>query len=109
MRRPPPPPSTVRRSRRGTEFQGHRTNESGGAFRRRRPQPLKRERVLVQLARNVVERRVELVTDALHRTDGGNGNQGRDQAIFNGRRALGVLQQLHKLGHLWSPNSLMQG
>jgi len=56
--------------------------------------------VLDQLVRDVVERRVQLVADALHRADGGNGDERRDQAVLNGGRALlVVLNQLQKLAH----------
>jgi len=64
------------------------------------------EQVLAERVRDVVERRVQLVADTLHRADGGNGNERSDQAIFNGRRAFFVLQQLQHLRHLWSPKKI---
>src|SRR6185437_783576 len=79
--------------------------------KRRRPKappplPPQLER-LVERIRNVVERRIQLVADALHRADGGDGNQSGDQAVFDGGRALVVLNQLQKLDHLRSPTWLM--
>jgi hypothetical protein len=62
-----------------------------------------RDPFLVERVRDVVEGRVQLVADALHRTNGGDGNQRCDQTIFNGSRAFFVLKELHKLGHHWSP------
>ena len=50
-----------------------------------------RRLLLAERVRNVVERRVQFVADALHRTDGGNGNQRGDQTIFDRGRALLVL------------------
>jgi hypothetical protein len=62
----------------------------------------------VELSRNVVERVVERFANALHRTDGGNGNQSSDQTILDGGRALLILQKLYELGHFWSPIKLIQ-
>src|SRR6476661_7064301 len=57
----------------------------------------------LELGRNVVEGRVELGADTLHRTNSRNRNQGRDQTIFDGGRALCISKKFNKLGHLWSP------
>src|SRR4029078_198790 len=57
----------------------------------------------LELVRNVVEGRVELGADALHRANRRNRNQRRDQTIFNGGRALCIPKKFHQLGHLWSP------
>jgi len=60
----------------------------------------------LKLVRDVGECRAELGADALHRANGGDGDQRRDETIFNGRRALLVLNQLHELGHFRSPTWL---
>jgi hypothetical protein len=57
----------------------------------------------LELVRNVVEGRVELGADALHRANCRNGNKGGDQTIFDRGRALSVPQKFHELDHLWSP------
>src|SRR5690348_7312246 len=68
----------------------------------------------LKLVRDVVERRVQLVADALHGTDRRNGDKSCDQAVFNGSRALLVLNQLQKLAHglgsspFFSPRALSQ-
>lgn len=77
--------------------------KNGGTKGYRRP-GTQTER-LVQIVRNVIERRAQLVADTLHRTDGGNGDKSGDQAIFNGGRTLDVLQKLEKLGHIHSPST----
>src|SRR5256885_13211927 len=61
------------------------------------------KKLLAEVVRNVVERRVQLVADALHRSNGGNGDQSGDQAVLNRGRALGIFYQLQKLAHLRSP------
>src|SRR5579884_1324501 len=84
-----------------------RTSRRESKARRRRPSaPPPRpshQGVLAEVVRNVVERVVQRVADAAHRTDGGNGDQGRDQTILDGGRTLLILQHLHELGHVWSP------
>src|SRR4029079_15929908 len=57
----------------------------------------------LELGRNVVEGRVELGADTLHRANRRNRNQSRNQTIFNGGRALCIPKKFHQLGHLWSP------
>src|SRR5205085_6363661 len=58
-----------------------------------------RLRVLAEVVRHVVERRVQLVADALHRANRRNGDESCDQAVLDGGRALLVLDQLQKLAH----------
>src|SRR5205085_8609381 len=60
---------------------------------------LKRLRRLAEVVRHVVERRVQLVADALHRANRRNGDESGDQAVLNGGRTLFVLNQLEKLAH----------
>src|SRR5262249_6545284 len=84
---------------------GTRQKESGGVFRRRRPFSA----ILVELAgrelrRHVVERAAQLVTNVAHSGNGGNGDESGNQAVLNGGRTLLRLNQLKKLGHLWSPS-----
>ena len=62
-----------------------------------------KDQLLAERVRDVVERRVELVANALHRANGSDGNQSCDEAVFNGGRALLVLNQLQKVDHLRSP------
>src|SRR6185312_1219935 len=84
----------------------NRSSRSNEKRRRPRAPPLsklKRTKSLAERVRHVVERGVQLVADALHRTDRRNGDESRDQTIFNGGRALFVLNQLQKLRHLRSP------
>jgi hypothetical protein len=57
----------------------------------------------LELARNVVEGAAELATDVAHRGNRGNGNESGNQAVLNRGRTLVILDQLQKLGHLWSP------
>src|SRR5437764_7982719 len=66
------------------------------------PLPLINERLLAEVVRNVVEGRVQLVADALHRSNSGNGNEGGNQAVLNRSRTLRILDQLEKLDHLRS-------
>src|SRR5205814_285294 len=68
----------------------------------------KREFVLAQRVRDVVERRVQLGADALHRANRRNGDESGDQAVLNGGRAFAILNQLQKLGHLRSPTWLVR-
>ena len=56
--------------------------------------------VLAERIRHVVECRIQLVADALHRTNGGDGDQRGDQTLFDGRRTFFVFEQLHELRHL---------
>src|SRR5207237_9759692 len=60
---------------------------------------LKRLRRLAEVVRNVVERRVQLVADALHRANRRNGDESCNQAVLDGGRALFVTDQLKKLAH----------
>jgi hypothetical protein len=48
---------------------------------------------------DVVERRRQLVTNCAHCGHGSNCDQSSNQAIFDGGRALGVLDELEKLCH----------
>jgi len=57
----------------------------------------------LELVRNVVEGRAELRADALHRSDSGNGDQRRNQAVLDGRRALRIFDQVQKLAHGHAP------
>ena len=84
-----------------------RQRQGGGTLRRRRPAPLTKE-VLAEVVRNVVERVVQRIADAGHRTDGSDGNQGRDEAIFDGSRTLFILKKLQKLRHFRSPTGAIQ-
>src|SRR5919112_5507621 len=52
-----------------------------------------------QVVRHVVERRVQLVADALHRANGGNSDKSGNQAVLNRGRTLFVTDQLQKLAH----------
>src|SRR5437868_3687416 len=52
-----------------------------------------------QVIRYVVERRVQLVTDALHRANRRNGDESGDQAVLDGGRALFVTNEFQKLAH----------
>src|SRR6476620_11588873 len=75
--------------------------KSGDAFA---PPPIfDHELVLAQCVRNVVEGRVQLVADALHRGNGSNSDKRGDQAVLNRSRALRIFNQLQKLDHLRSP------
>src|SRR5262245_9651861 len=56
----------------------------------------------LERVRNVVEGRAQLGANARHGANSGNGDQSSDQTIFDGGRALLVLQHLKNLGHLWS-------
>lgn len=53
-----------------------------------------RSKNLVEIVRNVVEGILEVATQARHGADGGNRDQGGDQAIFDGGRALLVGKNL---------------
>jgi hypothetical protein len=64
---------------------------------------LTNKRLLAEVVRNVIEGRVQLVADALHRCNRGNGNESGNQAVLDRGRALRIFNQLQKLGHLWSP------
>src|SRR5205814_7682366 len=59
----------------------------------------KREFVLAQRVRNVVERRIQLGADALHRANRRNGDESGDQAVLNGGRTFRVTDQLNELSH----------
>src|SRR5688572_18578512 len=87
-----------------------RQKKSGGAFRRRR-QSFSRviDLVGVEFARNVVEGAAQLVADVAHSGNRGNGDEGGNQAVLNRGRTLNVLDQLKKLGHLWSPSGSTKG
>src|SRR5580765_8346349 len=50
--------------------------------------------VLAERVRHVVERRVQLVADALHRANRRNGDKSGNQAILNGSRTFFILKQL---------------
>src|SRR5689334_8082573 len=54
---------------------------------------------LAEVVRHVVERVVQAVADRGHRTDGGNGDEGRNQTVLDGGRTLFVTNQLQKLAH----------
>ena len=69
---------------------------------RRRPSSTTRL-VLAEVVRDVVEGRVELVADALHRGNGGNSDQRGNQAVLDGGRTLRIFDQLQELGHFRSP------
>src|SRR4051794_23827852 len=58
---------------------------------------------LVQVVRHVVERRVQLVADALHRANRRNGDQSSDETVFNRGRTLFIANQLEKLAHGLAP------
>src|SRR5690242_8661914 len=73
--------------------------KSGGALWAPPPFVLKRERVLAQVVRHVVERGVQLVADALHRANGSNSDKSGDETILDGGRTLFVADQLQKLAH----------
>src|SRR6476661_9856713 len=64
-----------------------------------RRQRLNRDRLLAEVVRNVVEGRVQLVADALHRSNSGNSDQGRNQAVLNRGRTLRIFDQLDELAH----------
>src|SRR6476469_5827493 len=72
--------------------------KSGGAFRHRRFR-FELPFGLAEVVRNVVEGRVQLVADALHRANGSNSDKSGDQAILDGGRTLFVTNQLQKLAH----------
>ena len=57
----------------------------------------------LELARNFVEGAAQVAADVAHRGNRGNGNESGNQAVLNRGRTLVVLDQLQKLGHLWSP------
>src|SRR6185295_1145629 len=80
----------------------NRLVRSGGKRKRRRVSapPLPLFLVVLEDGRNVIEGRTQLRTDAGHRANGGDGDEGRDQTIFDGGRALFILNQPEKLGHL---------
>jgi hypothetical protein len=80
------------------------TNENGGALSDTAVhfEP-ERRFVLGELVGHVVEGRVQLVADALHRANGRNSDKSRDQAILDGSRTLFVTNQLQKLAHGLSP------
>ena len=50
--------------------------------------------VALERVRNVIEGRAQLVADVLHGGNRGNGDQSGDQTIFDGGRALRVLDEL---------------
>src|SRR6185369_4382570 len=62
------------------------------------------KRFLAEAVRNVVEGRVQLVADALHRSNSGNGDQRGNQAVLNRGRTLRIFDQLNELHHLRSPD-----
>src|SRR4029079_16427931 len=69
---------------------------------RRRPSSTTRL-VLAEVVRDVVEGRVQLVADALHRSDRGNSDQGRNQAVLDRGRTLRIFDQLQKLANGLTP------
>ena len=76
-----------------------RTKKSGGALWAPPLCLLKRLRVLAQVVRHVVERGVQLRTDALHRANRRNGDESGDQAVLDGGGTLAIANQLKKLAH----------
>lgn len=62
----------------------------------------------LERVRNVAERRVQLGANALQCADRRNGDERRDQTVFDGRRALVVLDQLQKLEHVPLPDGRRQ-
>src|SRR6478672_1767425 len=52
-----------------------------------------------QVVRHVVERRVQLVADALHRANRRNGDESGDQTVLDRGRTLVIPNQLQKLAH----------
>src|SRR5206468_11591990 len=69
----------------------------------RRRFPLTSERLLAEVVRHVVEGRVQLVADALHRSNRGDGDQRGNQAVLNRSCTLRILNQLQKLRHARLP------
>ena len=57
----------------------------------------------LELVRNVIECVAELRSDAGQRGNGGDGDERRDQAIFDGGRAALVADELEKITHEHSP------
>ena len=51
-------------------------------------------RLLVELSRDVVERLVQAVAQALHCSDGSDGDQSGDEAVLDCGCALGILEKL---------------
>ena len=98
-----PPRRLISYNRRRTRVQGTKT-KAAAPFGTAARTLQELERVLVQVVRHVVERRVQLVADALHRANRRNGDESCDQAVFNGRCTLAVVHQLDEaLEHFWSP------
>src|SRR5436190_13729133 len=64
---------------------------------------------LLKFGRDVVEGAAQLVADVAHRGNRGNGNESGNQAVLNRGRTLVILDQLKKLGHLWSPSGSTKG
>ena len=60
------------------------------------------------MIRNVIKGVVQAVADARHRTDGGDGDESGDEAIFDGGRTVLVPDQLEKLAHGLAPGSAGQ-
>src|SRR4051795_826743 len=54
---------------------------------------------LAQVVRHVVERRVQLVADALHRANRRNGDQSSDETVFDRGRTLRIANQFDELAH----------
>jgi len=65
----------------------------------RRPIFAVRRTELLQARRNVVEGGRDLAAESGHRADGGDCDESCDQAIFDSRRALGILKNLTKKLH----------
>jgi hypothetical protein len=76
---------------------------------RQRSMTLPLVQAALEVASDVVEGVVELVADALHRADRRNGDEGGNQAIFDGSRALLVPKQLCELGHVKISHSRASG
>ena len=58
--------------------------------------------------RDVIKRRAQLRADALHRANGGNGNERGDQAILDRGSAAGVPNDFDDLRHAAVPHNLMK-
>src|SRR3569833_272950 len=56
-----------------------------------------------QRVRDVAECLADVRADRAHRANRGDRDESRDQAVFNGSRALVVLNQLEKLRHILAP------
>ncbi|SBV33967.1 protein of unknown function [uncultured Sphingopyxis sp.] len=58
----------------------------------------------VEARRNLVEGVADGTADCTHRGDTGDGDEGRDQAIFDGGGGFGVANELLDELHDWSPD-----